>query len=258
MSSRWQHCCQYASKLTVNGSGRCRVPPINVLFEWCELSHHTVTVALWVTQAACFTGCYVTEHNEDVSKKKMMKRQRPLPFCSKTTLGWSLASCSKTMFTSCRCDRTIRLHTAYVVMWHNARRFLTASSCYDEPHQSVPAFQPLHHAHILLVCVFFFQVRLLFAPPGLAGLEDDNSLSAVRLLFLFSASFPPPPGAPPSVPPPFSLSRSRSLSRVLLVFSDIFTEELLPEETDRKIRQERNVSWTPQTSGSQFSHTLHT
>lgn len=182
-------------------------------------------------------------------KKKMMKRQRPLPFCSKTTFGWSLASCSKTMFTSRHCDRTIRLHTAHVVMWHNARRFSTASSSYDEPHQSVPAFQPLHHAHILFVCVFF-QVRLLFAPPGLAGLEDDNSLSAVRLLFLFSASFPPPPAVPPSLPPPFSLSRSRSLSRVLLVFSDIFTEELLPEETDRKVRHEGNVSWTPQTSGS--------
>lgn len=84
-----------------------------------------------------------------------MKRQRPLPFCSKTTLGWSSASCSKTMFTSCHCDRTIRFHTAHVVMWHNARRFSTASSSYDEPHQSVAAFQPLHHTHILLVCVFF-------------------------------------------------------------------------------------------------------
>lgn len=89
------------------------------------------------------------------TKTKMMKRQRPLPLCSKTTLGWSLASCSKTMFTSRHCDRTIRLHTAHVVMWHNACRFSTASSSYDEPHQSVPAFQPLHHAHILSVCVFF-------------------------------------------------------------------------------------------------------
>jgi len=74
-------------------------------------------------------------------------------------------------------------------------------------------------------------VRLLLAPPGLAGLEDDSSFSAARLLFLFSASFPPPPpaAAPPSLPP-FSLSRSLSLSRLLLVRSDIFTEELLPEE----------------------------
>lgn len=79
------------------------------------------------------------------------------------------------------------------------------------------------------------QVRLLLAPPGLAGLEDDSSLSAVRLLFLFSASFPPPPppAAPPSLPP-FSLSRSLSLSRLLLVRSDIFTEELLPEERERE------------------------
>lgn len=77
------------------------------------------------------------------------------------------------------------------------------------------------------------QVRLLFAPPGLAGLEEDCSLSAVRLLFLFSASFPAPPAAappavPPSLPPPFSLSLSLSLSRVLLERSDIFTDELLP------------------------------
>lgn len=186
-----------------------------------------------------------------------MKRQRPLPFCSKTTLGWSSASCSKTMLTSCHCDRTIRFHAAHVVMWHNARRFSTASSSYDEPHQSVPAFQPfsLSITHTFSRSVFFFQVRLLFAPPGLAGLEDDNSLSAVRLLFLFSASFPPPPAAPPSLPPPFSLSRSRSLSRALLVFSDIFTEELLPEEMDRKIRKEGNVSWTPHPNLAITPHT---
>lgn len=83
------------------------------------------------------------------------------------------------------------------------------------------------------VCQSSSQVRLLFAPPGLAGLDDDCSLSAVRLLFLFSASFPtpppPPPAAvPPSPTPPFSLSRSLSLSRVLLARSDSFTEELLP------------------------------
>ena len=75
------------------------------------------------------------------------------------------------------------------------------------------------------------QVRLLFTPPGLAGLEDDSSFSAARLLFLFSASFAPPPPPPPSLPP-FSLSRSLSLSRLLLVRSDIFTDELLPEEAE--------------------------
>lgn len=77
-------------------------------------------------------------------------------------------------------------------------------------------------------------VRLLLAPPGLAGLEDDNSLSAARLLFLFSASFAPPPPPPPAVVAPpslpaFSLSRSLSLSRLLLVRSGILMEELLPE-----------------------------
>lgn len=76
------------------------------------------------------------------------------------------------------------------------------------------------------------QVRLLLAPPGLAGFEDDSSFSAARLLFLFSASFapPPPPAATATASiPPFSLSRSLSLSRLLFVRSDIFSEELLPE-----------------------------
>lgn len=79
------------------------------------------------------------------------------------------------------------------------------------------------------------------APPGLAGLEDDSSFSAARLLFLFSASLapPPPPDAPPSLPP-FSLSRSRSLSRLLLVRSDIFTDELLPEDTERQGHRDRD------------------
>lgn len=101
------------------------------------------------------------------------------------------------------------------------------------PHFSLsvgPSVRP--SACLALACQSSSQVRLLFAPPGLAGLEDDCSLSAVRLLFLFSASFPtpppPPPAAPPSPPAPFSLSRSLSLSRVLLDRSDIFTEELLP------------------------------
>ncbi len=81
------------------------------------------------------------------------------------------------------------------------------------------------------------QVRLLLAPPGLAGLEDDSSFSAARLLFLFSASLPAPPAAAPPSLPPFSLSRSLSLSRLLLVRSDIFTEELLPEETQTVRKQ---------------------
>lgn len=89
----------------------------------------------------------------------------------------------------------------------------------------------LHTRSIRLSSTCVCQVRLLLAPPGLAGLEDASSLSVVRLLFLFSASFPPPVTAP-SLPPPFSLSRSLSLSRVLLALSDIFTDELLPEERD--------------------------
>lgn len=118
-----------------------------------------------------------------------------------------------------------RLHLLHTLLHHGAASTLLRIGLHPSTRPSVCLSIPSPS-----------QVRLLFAPPGLAGLEDDCSLSAVRLLFLFSASFPAPPppaapppaAAPPSLPPPFSLSLSLSLSRVLLERSDIFTDELLP------------------------------
>lgn len=128
----------------------------------------------------------------------------------------SCAGKPEDIHTSCCCSRTDDKLRAHVCTQQSLSPSVRLSVC-------VPT-----------VCQFSSQVRLLFAPPGLAGLDDDCSLSAVRLRFLFSASFPtppppPPPAAvPPSPTPPFSLSRSLSLSRVLLARSDSFTEELLP------------------------------
>lgn len=123
------------------------------------------------------------------------------------------------------------------------------SSCYHSPslfsaaHLSLSLLSPSHLSLFLFISTSSkTQVRLLLTPPGLAGLEDDSNFSAARLLFLFSASLAPPPPLPPPSLPPFSFSRSFSFSRLLLVRSGIFSDELLPLEkhdpkTDAVIRE---------------------
>lgn len=116
---------------------------------------------------------------------------------------------------------------------HCASLHLMSDRCTAANQGSLSVKKQSRNSHVGPLASFCAHVRLLLAPPGLAGLEDDSSLSAALLLFLFSASFvapaPPPPAvAPPSLVP-FSLSRSLSLSRLLLVRSGILMEELLPE-----------------------------
>lgn len=78
-------------------------------------------------------------------------------------------------------------------------------------------------------CVYVLR-RL--APPGLEGLLEFITFSTARLLFLFSPadSFDPLPVSPE---PPLS-ARSLSFSRPLPDLSNIFTEELLPDERKRE------------------------